>query len=119
MNAIRLTLGDRSLTAEIADSFLTRGRGLLGRPTLPEGHGLLIRPCASVHTCLMRQPLDLVGLREVDGDKLEVTWLSQNVAPWRFRMGRNGTKQILELAAGEVERLHLWPGDRLSVETLA
>jgi len=39
---------------------VSRGFGLLGRSTLPEGAGLIIRPCNSVITFFMRFPIDVL-----------------------------------------------------------
>ena len=116
METIRLTGESADLTASVASSFATRARGLLGRPRLEAGQGLLIEPCNSVHTWFMRQPLDLVGLGRVAEGTAEVTWLSQDVRPWRFRWARRGTRSILELPSGEIERSKLRVGDQLTVE---
>lgn len=115
MAEIRLSGLRGGITARVADSFASRGRGLLGRPPLAPGAGLLIRPCASVHTWFMRQTLDLVGLRAAEDGRLEITWLSQDVPPWRVRFARRGATQILELPAGEAARLRWQVGDQLLV----
>ncbi len=123
MTTLHLTSGPTSARASDAadfsvteaSSFIARGRGLLGRRPLEASHGLLIRPCNSVHTCFMRQSLDLVGLTALEDDGAEITWLSQDVRPWRFRWARRGTKQILELPAGEIGRVGLRVGQRLRV----
>ena len=49
---------------ELADGFLTRGRGLLGRSELRSRQGMLIRPTWSVHTAFMRFAIDVVFLDE-------------------------------------------------------
>ncbi len=117
MREAALQHGGEVITAWVADSFLTRGRGLLGRDIPAPGRGLLLRCCSSVHTCFMRGPLDLVGLRRVDDTEVEVTWLSKDVPPWRFRTARNRTQDILELRGGSIAGLGLAPGDRLRVAT--
>lgn len=113
MDTLVLTKGSAQFTVAVAGSFLTRARGLLARPRLEPGRGLLIRPCTSVHTCFMRQPLDLVGLSRSEDGTAEVTWLSHDVRPWRFRWASRGTRDILELPAGEIQRTRLMVGDRL------
>jgi uncharacterized membrane protein (UPF0127 family) len=45
-----------------AKSFLERLRGLMYRSSLPEGHGLLIEPCNSIHTFGMRFAIDVLFL---------------------------------------------------------
>ncbi len=113
METLVLRGNSAEITAAVAASFFSRARGLLARPRLAEGQGLLIRPCNSVHTCFMRQPLDLVGLSRVVDGTAEVTWLSHTVRPWRFRWAGRGTRDILELPAGEIARSRLTVGERL------
>jgi uncharacterized membrane protein (UPF0127 family) len=48
--------------AAVADGFLTRLRGLLGKTGLEPGEGLVIVPCSSVHMLGMRFPLDVLHL---------------------------------------------------------
>ena len=95
----------------VADSAWTRFRGLMGRRELAPGDGLLLRPSGSVHTCFMRFPIDIVFL---DGE-LEVVSVSPNVKPWRARAKR-GARAVLELPAGEAQRVGISRGDRLTVQ---
>ena len=95
---------------EVADSILSRMRGLLGRSELPPGEGLLIRPAPSIHTFFMRFPIDAVFL---DGD-LRVLAVSQEVRPWRTA-GHRGARAVLELPAGESSRRGIRAGDQLVV----
>ncbi len=44
----------------IADSPWLRMKGLLGRRELPDGEGILLRPCASIHMFFMRFAIDAV-----------------------------------------------------------
>lgn len=46
----------------LADSYLSRLRGMLGRPAPTAGQGLLLSPCRSVHMYGMRFPLDVALL---------------------------------------------------------
>jgi len=64
----------------------------------------------------MRQSLDLVGLARAEDGTAEITWLAQDVQPWRFRWARRGTRDILELPTGEIERSNLQLRDRLRIE---
>ena len=84
-------------------------RGLLGRPQLAEGEGLLIESCAMVHTFGMRYPLDLAFL-DPQG---RVTKLVAGLAPARCA-GSLGAETTLELAPGALGRLRLEVGDRLA-----
>jgi uncharacterized protein len=98
----------------VAETPLTRLRGLLGRAGLPSGEGLLIRPTSAIHTCFMRFPIDAVFL---DRD-LVVLRTASDVRSWRFK-GCRGARAVLELAAGEVRRRGIRPGDRLRLEPAA
>ena len=105
--------GDGRVVCEacsVADSFLSRLRGLLGRRRLPRGHGLLISPCSSVHTFCMLFSVDVVFLDE----SLHVIGIAAQVPPWRLT-GRRGARHVLELSAGESEARALRTGERLAV----
>ena len=92
----------------VADSPVSRMRGLLGRRELRPGEGLLLRPASAIHTWFMRFPIDAVFL---DRD-LRVVGISDDVRPWRAR-SRRGAKAVLELPAGESARRGLQVGDLL------
>src|ERR671910_1539511 len=94
----------------VAESPLTRLRGLLGRDGLEQGEGLLLRPASSVHTWFMRFPIDVVFLDR----ELVVVGISDGVEPWRAA-GRRGAKAALELPAGEAARRGLAVGDQLQL----
>jgi uncharacterized protein len=86
-------------TLELADSYWSRlvGWQLRRRPTA--GHGLLLVPCSSVHTCLLRFALDLAML---DGTG-RVIAVRKGVRPWRATLPTRHTHAMLELPAGATE----------------
>jgi uncharacterized membrane protein (UPF0127 family) len=92
----------------VADTPMNRLTGLLGRSRLRSGEGLLIRPTSAIHTCFMRFPIDAVFL---DRDLVVLRAVS-DMRAWRVRACR-GSRAVLELAAGEIWRLGIRPGDRL------
>lgn len=94
----------------VADSPLTRLRGLLGRRELPPGEGLLLRPAGAIHTSFMRFPIDVVFLDR----ELQVVGVVDGLRPWRAA-GRRGAHAVLELAAGERKARAVSPGDRLAL----
>ncbi len=96
---------------EIADTPLLRLRGLLGRDSLAAGHGMLIRPSASIHTSFMRFALDAAFL----DSNLRVVKLAERIRPWRLRSARHA-RSVLELAAGEIELRGIQVGDELVVD---
>ena len=94
----------------LADSPVTRLRGLLGRDGLEQGEGLLLRPASSIHTFFMRFPIDAVFLDR----SLVVLGIADGIEPWRAASQR-GAKAILELPAGESSRRGLAVGDQLTL----
>jgi uncharacterized membrane protein (UPF0127 family) len=93
---------------EVADTVIARARGLLGRKNLPSGAGLLIRPGFSIHTLFMRFPIDAVFL-DRSGSVVDVV---RRLKPWRAAT-RLRARAVLELPAGEAERVTLLIGERL------
>ncbi|MET3009551.1 DUF192 domain-containing protein [Stenotrophomonas koreensis] len=85
-----------------------RARGLLLRAPLQPGQGLLIEPCASVHTCFMGYALDLVFL---DRGNRVLGW-REHLPPWRAA-GLRGAHATLELPAGSLHTLALEIGQQL------
>ena len=95
--------------ARVATSFASRFRGLMGVAQLPPGAGLLLPRTSSVHTHFMRFPIDVVFL---DSEQRIVSVVPA-LRPWRFARAK-GAVSVLELAAGECERLGLAGGDVLT-----
>ena len=82
-----------------------RLRGLLGRAPLGHDEGLLIEPCGSIHTFLMRYPIDVVYLTR----GMHVLEVVEAVPAWRMSMCF-GAGRTLELAAGGAARAGIRPG---------
>lgn len=95
----------------LADTFLARLRGLLGRRELGADEGLLLAPAGGIHTWFMRFPIDVVFL----APDLSVLGMRDAVKPWRM-LGWRGARSVLELPAGTCERRRVRVGDRLSLE---
>jgi uncharacterized protein len=83
---------------ELAATFWQRLRGLLFRPALAPGDGLLIVPCRSIHTHWMRHAID-VALLDRDGVVLSV---HRQVRPWRMIHGSRDAHAVLETAGGQL-----------------
>jgi hypothetical protein len=94
---------------EDAASMFARMRGLMGRASLEPGHGMLIRRTGSIHMFFMRFPIDAVFLDRHMQVKKIVRELRRN------RIAASmGARSVLELRAGEAERVGLEVGNRLS-----
>jgi uncharacterized protein len=92
----------------LAETPLTRLKGLLGRAGLQQGEGLLLRPASSIHTFFMRFAIDAVW---VDGE-LNVLKVSPSIEPWRTAACR-GAKGVVELPAGAALERGVKAGDVL------
>jgi uncharacterized membrane protein (UPF0127 family) len=104
--------GDGQVLCErcvIADTLPRRLRGLAGRHELPRGEGVVLRPGWSIHTAFVSFPIDVVF---IDPDQV-VRRVVSRLKPWRARLCR-GARDVVELAAGECERLDLRAGDRVA-----
>ena len=108
---LRLARQDGSPVCErclLAETPLTRMKGLLGRRDLPQGEGIFIRPTSSIHMFFMRFPIDAVWVDR----ELRVVGVSPEVAPWKIAACK-GAKGVFELSAGEAARRGVAVGDQL------
>ena len=92
----------------IADGPVSRARGLLGRSGLEGGEGLLLKPTFSIHTFFMRFAIDVVFL-DKSGSVVDVV---RALKPWRAAT-RMRARAVLELGAGEADRVGIRVGERL------
>ena len=99
--------------ADVAASSWRRMRGLLGRPTLARGRGLLIAPCQGVHTLGMTYPIDVVHL-DPNGVVRKVL---HAVRPWRLGPLVWRSRFVLELPAGGADGTVV--GDQLTLLALS
>lgn len=97
----------------LARSFSERLRGVLKLGALEPDSALMISPCTSIHTFAVGFPIDAVFLNS----QLRILRLAPNIPPWRIRLAPPGTRHVLELPAGTLERLHLDVGTFVCVQT--
>jgi uncharacterized membrane protein (UPF0127 family) len=114
MNEVRVVHEDSGVQVgsrvAVADSWWRRFRGLLARPPLRKGEGLLLLQCGSVHTVGMTRAIDVVFL---DAHGIVVRSIAP-LRPWRVGLGGTGAVHALELPAGRLDETGTLPGDRLS-----
>ena len=92
---VSLERQDGSLVCErclLAETPLTRARGLLGRAGLERGEGILLRPASSIHMWFMRFAIDAAFL-DPDGRVLRI---AEHLRPWRLAACK-GAKAVVEL----------------------
>ncbi len=103
-----LRQGDVLATAEVAETFAQRSRGLLGKPSY---EGAMVLPRSrSVHTIGMRFAIDVAVC-----DKEMVVVGVTTLRPWRMSLPRRGGRSVIEAEAGAFERWGLRVGDRLEL----
>lgn len=89
--------GSGELRIRSADSFWSRFRGLMLTGSLSHDSALLLRACASVHTCFMRYAIDVLFL---DAEH-RIVEIHEDVRPWRACWPyRRGVRHVLELRSG-------------------
>lgn len=98
-----------SMNVAFAFKCYERMLGLLIKDKLSEEHCLWIKPCCSIHTFGMKYPLDVIFLNKYN----IVVCIRENVKPNRFCIPRSLCHSAIELSAGSINKLRLYPGDRL------
>lgn len=102
----------------VAESFLDRLRGLIGRTQLDAGFGMLFPRCNDIHMWFMSTPIDVVFARaekSADGNRvLRVTRCHESVKPWRLLPLRDSrASETIELPVGTIRRCEISEGDEL------
>jgi uncharacterized membrane protein (UPF0127 family) len=108
------TRGQSLITCgELAETFGARLCGLMGRSSLREGGGLILKGDKSIHTFFMKFPIDVVYV--------DRTWRVVRLDP---AMSRNRigpivprAAYILELPAGVIQATGTAVGDQLIAQT--
>lgn len=78
---------------QIANTFFSRLKGLIGAPPLTYQQGLLISPCQQVHTHFMGFSIDVVFLDK----EFKVLHIARQMLPWRFSRFIKNAHYVLEL----------------------
>ena len=96
---------------QIADTWWTRLRGMMGRPEPSEDEGLLLDPCRAVHMYWMNYPLDVAFL-DPDG---QVVAVYHELAPSQRSKRHGAAHRALELRAGTLAATQTEVGDRIEL----
>lgn len=96
--------------AGVADTFLTRLKGLLGTKRLETGKGIVIRPCSSIHTVGMNYDIDVLFLDSYDS----VIKVISKMPASRFSVCQKSS-YVVELPAGTIEATGTVVGDKISL----
>ena len=95
----------------VANTLWTRLRGLLRRPPLRRGEGLLLDPCQAVHMYGMKQSLDVAFL----GGDGQVIAVYHDLRPGQRSRYHGKACQALELPVGTLRATNTHVGDHMSV----
>lgn len=115
-----IKIGSAVFSAEIADSYLRRQRGLSNRENLAENEGMLfVFPIAANYGFWMKNmnfPIDIVWIR---GDK--VIGISENLAPDKSKPLKiyyppSNIDKALEIAAGATMKKGIKIGDQIEIK---
>jgi len=98
----------------VADTFLTRLKGLLFKKEMNEDKGLLIRPCSQVHTIGMKFNIDVVFL----SNSGEVVHTEIDMEPGSVSPHIKFSNQILELKGGTIRKLSITRGQQMTLEPI-
>lgn len=98
---------------ELADTFWTRLCGLMGRSTLRDGEGLVLKGDKSIHSFFMRFAIDVVYA----DCETRVVRLDPAMRPNRIGPIVAQAVYILELPVGVIQATGTRVGDQLIIET--
>jgi len=96
---------------EIANYFLSRGLGLIGRASFGNYNGMLLKNTNSIHTFFVRFPIDVAFL---DKD-LKVLKTVEKLKPFRFSPIVWKARHTLELPEGAIQKYSLEAGVRIEI----
>jgi uncharacterized membrane protein (UPF0127 family) len=95
----------------VADSFVSRGWGLLGRKTMQPNEALWILRCNNIHTWFMKIKIDCIFVDR----RMEIKKIVENVPAFRFVGPYWKSSSVIEACAGFAKSKNLKVGDQLYV----
>ncbi len=95
----------------IASSFFSKGKGLLGKKSIPDGYGLLITSCNSIHSFFMAFSFDAIFLDKNN----EVVHIINAMPANRISPIVRRSHSVLEVPAGKVQATMTIVGDTIDV----
>lgn len=95
----------------VANKFLSRMVGLLGRKGLPDGSAMLLKPCSSIHTIGMQFALDVIFIDR----NMSVVRTLRNLRPNRFALGGHGAYSAIEMETGWFDMSQVKVGQKFTI----
>ncbi|MBP7835981.1 MAG: DUF192 domain-containing protein [Candidatus Omnitrophica bacterium] len=96
----------------VADTFLKRICGLLGKKELSPGQALILNPGNSIHTCFMRFSIDVLFIDKNN----RILHSIADLRPFRFSPLFFKSRRVIELPAGTIRSTSTNTGDKLILE---
>jgi len=93
---------------QLKASFFGRLKGLLGASGLGAGEGIILKPCAQIHTFFMRFAIDVIFISA----DFEVLHVIEAMKPWRLSPIFLKSLYTVEVAGGALKGA-VKPGDRV------
>lgn len=101
MRLLNLSNGEElAFNVKMADTFLGRLKGLMFTASLPEGNGLYIQPCRSIHTFFMNYSIDVLYINENN----EIVGADEQLEPAKIGNIYKGAFSVLELPKGTIRK---------------
>jgi uncharacterized protein len=121
---VKLLKNNRKISDQciVAESFLQRSLGLIGKKEFEAGEGMFFPKCKSIHMWFMGFAIDAIFLKEVVSDAesvedyWEVTSVFSDLKPWRFFPASDWkATEVLEVPAGLVKSEAISVGDWICI----
>lgn len=96
----------------VADRFLTRLKGLLGKDRIEKGQALVLNPCNCIHTFFMRFSVDALFI----GRDCKVIAAAADLKPFRVSRIYPNACCVIELPAGTIQSTATSIGDSIVLE---
>lgn len=107
-----LMIGDKVCgKVALADSFILRLRGLLGRQ-FDDFDALHITPCSDIHMLFMAFPIDVLF---VDRSGIVVK-IAEHLKPWALYAGSKAAYSVLEIPDGKAGEWGAKVGDIINIQ---
>ncbi|OGO57146.1 MAG: hypothetical protein A2V85_03210 [Chloroflexi bacterium RBG_16_72_14] len=102
---------------ETAASLWAKFMGLMGRPSLPTGHGLWLPASNGIHMMFMRFPIDAVFVSRPDAEGVRrVRSVHRGLRAWTGLVPLvRGADGVLELPIGTIDATGTVVGDRVEI----
>ncbi|WHH60533.1 DUF192 domain-containing protein [Petroclostridium sp. X23] len=97
--------------AVMAQTFITRLRGLMFRERLNESEALIIQPCNMIHTFGMRFAIDALFVNKEN----KVEHMIENLHPNKISAMVFKAVKVVELPAGAIHNANIQKGDMIFI----